>query len=170
MRSSRRVPMSTESAHPAPSTAAVPAIGLARERARALALAAGFTEAGLVALPYADEERDAGRFAAWVRSGRAGSMQYLKRTGEDGRLTRERVGVPFPWARSALVCFASYLSPSLPPSTKTPKRGSAWIARYAWSGRYCLAEPEQRASGGRAIITKCCSSGCAMWRRGCTRS
>ncbi len=150
--------MSTESAHPAPSTAAVPAIGLARERARALALAAGFTEAGLVALPYADEERDAGRFAAWVRSGRAGSMQYLKRTGEDGRLTRERVGVPFPWARSALVCFASYLSPSLPPSTKTPKRGSAWIARYAWSGRVLPgragAKGERRPSDYHKVLLK----------------
>ena len=114
--------MSNESAHPAPSTAAIPASGLARERARALALAAGFTEAGLVALPYADEERDAGRFAAWVRAGRAGTMQYLKRTGEDGRLTRERVRVPFPWARSALVCFASYLSP---PHPSQPKRQGA---------------------------------------------
>jgi epoxyqueuosine reductase len=109
--------MSKESAHPTQSIAAVPASGLARERARALALAAGFTEAGLVALPYADEERDAGRFAAWVRAGRAGTMQYLERTGEDGRLTRERVRVPFPWARSALVCFASYLSPAAPLST-----------------------------------------------------
>jgi len=106
-----------------------------RDAARALALAAGFTEAGLVAIPYAAEERDAGRFAAWVRSGRAGTMRYLERTGKDGRLTRERVRVPFPWARSALVCFAGYLSPSAPLSTKTPKRGSAWIARYAWTSR-----------------------------------
>ena len=79
-----------------------------RDAAREVALAAGFTEAGLVAIPYAAEERDAERFAAWVRSGRAGTMQYLERTGDDGRLTREHVRVPFPWARSALVCFASY--------------------------------------------------------------
>jgi len=126
--------MSIESAHSMISRAAGPATALTREGARTLALAAGFTEAGLVAIPYADEERDAERFAAWVRAGRAGSMRYLERTGEDGRLTRERVRIPFPWARSALVCFASYLYPYAPLSTKTPKRGSAWIARYAWTG------------------------------------
>jgi epoxyqueuosine reductase len=145
--------MSNESVHPAPSIVAGPAPGLARERARALALEAGFTEAGLVALPYADEERDAGRFAAWVRAGRAGTMQYLKRTGEDGRLTRERVRVPFPWARSALVCFASYLSPSAPLSTETPKRGSGWIARYAWSSRVD-AKGEQRPSDYHKVLLK----------------
>ncbi|MDR3754027.1 MAG: tRNA epoxyqueuosine(34) reductase QueG [Terracidiphilus sp.] len=127
--------MPTESAHPASSTAGLSASGLTRERARTLALAAGFTEAGLVAIPYAAEERDAERFAAWVRSGRAGTMQYLKRTGEDGRLTRERVRVPFPWARSALVCFASYKYADAPLSTKESKPWNGWIARYAWSSR-----------------------------------
>ena len=117
----------------APASEAGRAVG--RDAARELALAAGFTEAGLVAIPYAAEERDAERFAAWVRAGRAGTMRYLARTGEDGRMTRERVRVPFPWARSALVCFASYLYPAAPLSTKTPKRGSAWIARYAWTSR-----------------------------------
>jgi epoxyqueuosine reductase len=127
--------MSTESAHSVISGLSTPAARLTCERARGLALAAGFTEAGLVGIPYAAEERDAERFAAWVRAGRAGTMRYLERTGEDGRLTRERVPVPFPWARSALVCFSSYLYPAAPLSTKTPKRGSAWIARYAWSSR-----------------------------------
>jgi epoxyqueuosine reductase len=106
---------------------------VARDAARELALAAGFTEAGLVAIPYAAEERDAGRFAAWVRAGRAGTMRYLERTGEDGRLKRERVSVPFPWARSALVCFSSYLYPATPLSTETRDPRSGWIARYAWS-------------------------------------
>lgn len=111
------------------------AAGLTHEHTRALALAAGFTEAGLVALPYADEARDAGRFREWVGAGRSGTMRYLERKAEDGRLLRERAAVPFPWARSALVCFASYASPSAPLSTKTPERGSAWIARYAWTSR-----------------------------------
>ncbi len=145
--------MSNESAHPAPPIAALAASGLERERARALALAAGFTEAGLVALPYADEERDAGRFAAWVRAGRAGTMQYLERTGEDGRLTRERVRVPFPWARSALVCFASYLSPAEPLSTKTQNPRSGWIARYAWSSRVD-AKGERRPSDYHKVLLK----------------
>ncbi len=145
--------MAIESAHSAPSAAAMPALGLARERARALALAAGFTEAGLVAIPYAAEERDAERFAAWVRDGRAGTMQYLKRTGEDGQLTRERVRVPFPWARSALVCFTSYLSPSEPLSTKASRRESAWIARYAWSSRVD-ARGERRPSDYHKVLLK----------------
>ncbi len=107
---------------------------LTREAARALALAAGFTEAGLVAIPYAEAERDASRFADWVRAGRAGTMRYLERRGGNGQLTRARVGIPFPWARTALVCFASYQSEA-PLSTKTPEARSAWIARYAWTSR-----------------------------------
>jgi epoxyqueuosine reductase len=109
--------------------------GLERELVRLLALEAGFSDAGLVALPHAAEERDARRFADWVVAGRAGSMHYLERKAEDGRLTRERVGVPFPWARSAVVCFASYLTPGAPLSTETAERGSSWIARYAWTSR-----------------------------------
>jgi epoxyqueuosine reductase len=112
-----------------------PAGDLTRDQARALALAAGFTEAGLVALPYEGEARDAKRFYEWVRAGHAGTMRYLERATEDGRLTRARVGVPFPWARSAIVCFASYLNADAPLSTKTQERGSAWIARYAWTSR-----------------------------------
>jgi epoxyqueuosine reductase len=108
---------------------------LTREQARAWALEAGFQEAGLVALPYAAETRDAERFREWVAAGRAGTMGYLKRKSEDGQLLRERAEIPFPWARSALVCFASYTFPSEPLSTKTAERGSAWIARYAWTSR-----------------------------------
>jgi len=102
---------------------------------RALAIDAGFAEVGLVALPYDAESRDAGRFREWIGRGRAGSMRYLEGAAEDGRLKRERVSVPFPWARSAIVCFASYLYPDAPPSTKTQEPRSGWIARYAWSSR-----------------------------------
>ena len=107
---------------------------LSRNEVRALALAAGFVEAGLVAIPYADEARDAERFTDWVRAGRAGAMRYLEQRATNGRLTRARAEVPFPWARSAVVCFASYFSDA-PPSTETPASGSGWIARYAWSSR-----------------------------------
>ena len=109
--------------------------GLTPEQARAFALEAGFQEAWLVALPYEAEARDAERFRTWIAAGLAGTMGYLKRKAEDGRLLRERAGVPFPWARSALVCFASYAFPSAPLSTETEERGSAWIARYAWTSR-----------------------------------
>ena len=54
---------------------------LNREWVRTLALEAGFTEAGLVALPHIHQERDAARFEEWVRAGRAGTMRYLERTG-----------------------------------------------------------------------------------------
>jgi epoxyqueuosine reductase len=108
--------------------------GLSRSEARAMALEAGFAEAGLVALPYAAESRDAGRFAEWIGAGRAGMMQYLERAAENGRLVRERVGVPFPWARSAVVCFASYHAGE-PRSIEAAPEGSGWIARYAWSSR-----------------------------------
>jgi epoxyqueuosine reductase len=125
---------------------------------RTLALAAGFTEAGLVAIPYAAEERDAERFAAWVREGRAGTMRYLERTGEDGQLTRQSVRVPFPWARSVLVCFSSYLYPSAPLSTETQDPRSGWIARYAWSSRVLPgkkdAKDERRPSDYHKVLLK----------------
>jgi epoxyqueuosine reductase len=107
---------------------------LNRNEVRAWALQAGFTEAGLVALPYADEERDAARFEQWVREGRAGTMKYLERGRDEGCLVRARVGTPFPWARSAAVCFASYNSPQ-PRSTDPAEKSAGWIARYAWSSR-----------------------------------
>ena len=105
---------------------------LARAQARALALNVGFSEAGLVALPYAEEMRDAARFEQWIGAGRAGAMRYLERVAENGRLVRARVGLPYPWARSALVCFANYNSEG-PRSIADSDPPSGWIARYAWS-------------------------------------
>jgi epoxyqueuosine reductase len=95
---------------------------------------AGFQEAGVVALPHANEDRDTARYAEWIDAGRAGSMRYLERRDEHGRLVRERVAIPFPWARSAIVCFASYHSDA-PLSTESHNDGTGWIARYAWSSR-----------------------------------
>jgi len=106
--------------------------GLSAQQARQLALEQGFAEAGLVALPRADEARDAARYAQWVEAGRAGTMHYLARTGEDGQLVRTRVGIPFPWARSVIVCFAVYHS-AQPLSIEPAAAGAGWIARYAWS-------------------------------------
>jgi epoxyqueuosine reductase len=131
----RRIFMSSESAQPVAISTSVSASSLPREMARSLALEEGFAEAGLVALPDANEERDARRFADWIAAGRAGTMRYLERRAENGDLARSRVSIPFPWARSAVVCFASYLFLDEPISTKTQERGSAWIARYAWTSR-----------------------------------
>jgi epoxyqueuosine reductase len=109
-----------------------------REDVRALARGAefdaGFSDAGLVALPYPHEDRDAARFEEWVRAGRAGTMHYLERTGEDGQKVRARIAIPFPWARSAIVCLANY-HPAQPLSTSPATAGAGWIARYAWSSR-----------------------------------
>jgi epoxyqueuosine reductase len=111
-----------------------PENALTRQQLRSWALEAGFDEAGVVALPYAAEERDAARFTEWVQAGRAGTMSYLERTDADGQFLRERMRTPFPWARSAVVCFASYHTDQ-PRSTDPAPAGSGWMARYAWSSR-----------------------------------
>jgi epoxyqueuosine reductase len=63
-------------------------------------------------------------------------MKYLERreSGAAGRLVRSLPEIPFPWARSAVVCFAGYHG-AQPLSTDPAAEGSAWIARYAWSSR-----------------------------------
>ena len=105
-----------------------------RNLARLLALEAGFAEAGLIDLPHAEEARDAARFEAWVSAGRAGTMRYLERRAEDGEFLRARVGATFPWARSALVCFALY-DRAQPLSIEPADADAGWIARYAWTSR-----------------------------------
>ncbi|MGB6780893.1 MAG: QueG-associated DUF1730 domain-containing protein [Terracidiphilus sp.] len=102
--------------------------------ARALAVNAGFTEAGVVRLPHDQEARDAERFTIWIDAGRAGEMQYLGRADGEGKLVRARVSLPFPWARSAIVCMASYNS-AQPKSTDAAPDDAGWIARYAWTSR-----------------------------------
>jgi len=61
-------------------------------------------------------------------------MKYLARRADDGQLLRSRVAVAFPWARSAVVCFANY-NGAQPRSTEPAAEGAGWIARYAWSSR-----------------------------------
>jgi epoxyqueuosine reductase len=95
---------------------------------------AGFQEAGLVTLPHPEQDRDAKFFANWIDAGRAGTMRYLDRRDDQGQLIRKRVAVPFPWARSVIVCFAAYNS-SAPLSIEAHDPLTAWIARYAWSSR-----------------------------------
>jgi epoxyqueuosine reductase len=125
--------------HPVPlfSSSSISANGtpaIAQEAVRALALEAGFREAGLVALPHEKEERDAARFEQWVCNGHAGTMRYLERVDENGQLLRSRVSIPFPWARSAVACYANYNSAE-PRSIEAAEAGTGWIARYAWGSR-----------------------------------
>ena len=119
---------------------------------RALALAAGFTEAGVAAIPYPNERRDAERFQTWVQSGRAGTMNYLTRSDEQGTLVRARVATPFPWARTAVVCLANYNS-APPRSTVPAPPDAAWIARYAWSSRVD-ADGQRRPSDYHKVLLK----------------
>jgi epoxyqueuosine reductase len=116
---------------------------LTRDAVRTLAVGIGFTEAGLVALPHENEGRDAARFLEWAEAGRAGTMEYLKRRNDAGQFTRAKTNTPFPWARSAIVCMASYHS-AQPRSMDVADPGAGWIARYAWSSRLEIsrAHPE----------------------------
>ena len=126
--------------------------GLNPAQARGWALDAGFTEAGVVALPHAADTRDAERFEAWIDAGNVGAMRYLERRDEAGRLVRARVATPFPWARSAIACFAGYQS-AQPLSTKAAVPGAGWIARYAWTGKR-NAEGGLRPSDYHKVLKK----------------
>ncbi|MGA8743651.1 MAG: tRNA epoxyqueuosine(34) reductase QueG [Terracidiphilus sp.] len=117
-----------------------------------LAKKCGFSEAGLVVLPHAEESRDANRFTKWIANGHAGSMQYLSRVNDGGDLVRARVATPFPWARSAIVCFANYHCEA-PLSTATHDQRSGWIARYAWSSQID-ARGERRPSDYHKVLLK----------------
>ena len=137
---------------PATKKSASTTTGLSRDLARLLALEAGFAEAGVVPLPYPAESRDAARFEAWVQAGRAGTMRWLERRNENGKLVRERVGIPFKWARSAVVCFARYDSKQ-PRSTEAADAAAGWIARYAWTSR-TDESGKRRASDYHKVLLK----------------
>lgn len=104
------------------------------EYVRTLAREAGFIESGLVALPYEYETLHSERFTKWIEAGHAGSMHYLQRRNEANELVRARIAAPFPWARSAIVCIASYNS-AQPKSIDPAPKEAGWIARYGWSSR-----------------------------------
>ena len=112
-----------------------------------LARKAGFTAAGIAAIPDADapestEERR--RFEDWIASGAAGEMEYLKRRNETGELIRSSVSAAFPWAQSVIVCVANYNS-SRPRSLDPVPEGAGWIARYAQSGTQSGSESDSGA-------------------------
>jgi epoxyqueuosine reductase len=107
---------------------------LSQEFLRDLARKSGFAEAGAVSLPHADTQRDAARFAEFIERGRAGNMAYLARRNEKEELVRSRIDLPFPWARSVVVCMAGYHADA-PLSVAPATPGAGWIARYAWSGK-----------------------------------
>src|SRR5271170_4452086 len=86
-------------------------VPLAQPLVDALAKEAGFTLAGVTAIPApgAPESREErARFEDWIASGAAGEMEYLKRRNENGELLRSSVRAAFPWVRSVIVCVANY--------------------------------------------------------------
>jgi len=125
---------------------------LRRDEVRKAAQEAGFTDAGVVDLPHADAGHDAARFREWVDAGRAGTMSYLSRRSDAGELVRAETATLFPWARSAVVCFANYDSAHAR-STDHADAGTGWIARYAWSSR---VDPEgvRRPSDYHKVLLK----------------
>jgi epoxyqueuosine reductase len=101
------------------------------------ALAAGFSSAGVAGAPAAsdaDGELTAERFATWVDQGRAGQMEYLKRSNDRGELLRSSARSAIPWARSVIVCALNYNGDG-PRSTEPTAADRGWIARYAWLGQ-----------------------------------
>ena len=102
-----------------------------------LAAEAGFAAAGIAAVPEPgspEDQAERARFDDWIDQGRAGDMSYLQRRNDAGTLLRSSVRVALPWARSVIVCAASY-NADQPRSTDPAPAGAGWIARYAWSSK-----------------------------------
>ena len=121
-----------------------------------LAREAGFTAAGIAAIPAPDapesrEERR--RFEDWIASGASGEMDYLKRRNESGDLVRSSVRAAFPWARSVIVCVANYNADE-PRSIDPAPEGAGWIARYAWSGSHSEAGPMRPTDYHKVLLRR----------------
>lgn len=116
----------------------MPTFDLTPDELTCLAKAEGFDLAGIAALeePGSDPpEQQAGEYLEqWIAAGHAGEMNYLKRRNPQGELLRSKVQAAIPWARSVLVCAASYNAPG-PLSIDPGPATAGWIARYAWAGK-----------------------------------
>lgn len=123
-----------------------------------LARQRGFHLAGVAPIDLASTP-ELGRFAEWVDAGCAAEMEYLKRRNEDGVLLRSSASVPFPWARSVVVCAVNYNTDqpySIDPLSidSQPEEDRVWIARYAWSGREVFAEEKSSVQVSEAPATQ----------------
>jgi epoxyqueuosine reductase len=121
-----------------------------------LARGAGFTAAGIAAIPAPDtpesrEERS--RFEEWIASGLAGEMEYLKRRNESGDLIRSSVREAFPWAHSVIVCVANYNAAAIRSIDPTPE-GAGWIARYAQSGTRSSSGPMRPTDYHKVLLKR----------------
>jgi epoxyqueuosine reductase len=126
----------------------MPTFDLSPDELTRLAKAEGFDLAGISALDDAKEQGSDAPGAyleQWIAAGHAGEMDYLKRRNEQGELLRSQVRAAIPWARSVIVCAASYNAPG-PLSIDPTPPGTGWIARYAWAGQPDPATGELRPS------------------------
>jgi epoxyqueuosine reductase len=111
----------------------MPTFNLSPDDLTRLAKAEGFDLAGIAALDEA-EERGSDYLEHWIAAGHAGEMDYLKRRNPQGALLRSQVRAAIPWARSVIVCAATYNAPG-PLSVDAAPPTTGWIARYAWAGQ-----------------------------------
>jgi epoxyqueuosine reductase len=134
----------------------MPIFDLSPDELTRLAAAEGFDLAGIAALDQADEQgsEDSGEYPRdnpgeyleqWIAAGHAGEMDYLKRRNDQGELLRSQVQTAIPWARSVIVCAASYNAPG-PLSIEPAASTAGWIARYAWAGQPDEATGQLRPS------------------------
>jgi epoxyqueuosine reductase len=126
----------------------MPTFDLSPEELTRLAKAEGFDLAGIAALGDAEAQgtENAGQYLEqWIAAGHAGEMDYLKRRNDQGELLRSQVSAAIPWARSVIVCAASYNAPG-PLSINPAPPDTGWIARYAWAGRRDPATGQLRPS------------------------
>lgn len=105
-----------------------------RKEIEAAAKEVGFASAGIASIDHLKMKDDSERTRQFIEEGRAGEMEYLKRRNEEGELLRLSAAVPFPWAKSVILCAEVYNSDQ-PKSTDSSDPSAAWIARYAWSSR-----------------------------------
>jgi epoxyqueuosine reductase len=110
---------------------AMPTFDLSPDELTRLAKAEGFDLAGIAAL---EEQGSSAYLEDWIAAGHAGEMDYLKRRNPQGELLRSKVQAAIPWARSVIVCAASYNAPG-PLSIDAASATTGWIARYAWAGK-----------------------------------
>ena len=99
----------------------------AADRAKAMALEAGFDRAGIAG---ADAPAELAHLADWIAAGAAGTMTYLTEQAD----RRASVKTAFPWARSVLCVALQYDTPA--PYSNEAEPGAGWIARYAWGDDY----------------------------------
>ncbi len=86
----------------------MPTFDLSPDELTRLAHSEGFDLAGIAALEEQGSEQPGDYLEQWIAAGHAGEMDYLKRRNPQGELLRSKVQAAIPWARSVIVCAASY--------------------------------------------------------------